>query len=83
MRRYYIDNKYEDIMNLTWFCHTPIDGKPCGKCNPCRYTIEEGLRERFTRIALMRYYLQKIKDILYKIYKRMKEYIACLSRIKK
>lgn len=31
------------IMNLTWFCHAPKDGRPCGRCKPCRYTIEEGL----------------------------------------
>lgn len=31
------------IMALTWFCHRPKDGKPCGTCDPCRFTIEEGL----------------------------------------
>lgn len=34
---------WSQIMNLTWFCHKPWKGKPCGRCNPCRYTIEEGL----------------------------------------
>jgi hypothetical protein len=33
---------FESIMKLTWFCHAPKDGKPCGTCGPCRYTIEEG-----------------------------------------
>lgn len=32
-----------DIMRKTWFCHHPKHGKPCGLCNPCRYTIAEGL----------------------------------------
>lgn len=36
-------NNWLDIMNLTWFCHTPKNGKPCGKCNPCKITIKEGL----------------------------------------
>ena len=31
------------IMKLTWFCHAPRDGMPCGICGPCRFTIEEGL----------------------------------------
>ena len=32
------------IMDMTWFCHNPTDNmEPCGKCNPCLYTIEEGL----------------------------------------
>lgn len=34
---------WSEIMNMTWFCHQPWKGKPCGSCNPCRYTIEEGL----------------------------------------
>lgn len=39
----------------TWFCHQPIDGQPCGQCNPCYYTIKEGLTERFSVDALNRY----------------------------
>lgn len=34
------------IMDMTWFCHTPVRGKPCGICAPCIYTIEEGLAHR-------------------------------------
>jgi hypothetical protein len=38
---------FEGLMELTWFCHIPTaDGRPCGRCNPCRYTIEEGLAWR-------------------------------------
>ena len=44
-----------DVIDKTWFCFTPIDGKPCGCCNPCKYTIEEGMTERFTKKALNRY----------------------------
>ena len=30
------------IMDLTWFCHNPTrQMKPCGKCHPCLYTMEE------------------------------------------
>jgi hypothetical protein len=35
-----------DVLNLSWFCHNPWNGKPCGVCNPCAYTIEEGLAHR-------------------------------------
>lgn len=35
--------KFNHLMNLTWFCHNPQGGKPCGGCNPCKYTAEEGL----------------------------------------
>jgi hypothetical protein len=34
---------FSAIMNMTWFCHAPRDGRPCGTCRPCRFTIEEGL----------------------------------------
>jgi hypothetical protein len=35
---------WNEIMAMTWFCHTPRRGvKPCGVCGPCVYTIQEGL----------------------------------------
>lgn len=35
---------WEKIMSMTWFCHRPTKGnRPCGICNPCQYTMEEGL----------------------------------------
>lgn len=45
-----------DIMDRTWFCHNPTpDGQPCGVCNPCTYTIEEGLARRLPEAALRRH----------------------------
>jgi 7-cyano-7-deazaguanine synthase in queuosine biosynthesis len=35
-----------DILELSWFCHLPVRGQPCGKCIPCRQTIEEGMGYR-------------------------------------
>ena len=54
------------IMEQTWFCHHPMyhpfkKGIPCGICNPCRVTIEEGYGHRVP--LLLRYsgkYLKKI-----------------------
>lgn len=40
------DAGWGGIMDLTWFCHTPVRGRPCGLCAPCIYTIEEGLARR-------------------------------------
>jgi hypothetical protein len=37
------------IMDMTWFCHAPVRGRPCGICAPCVYTIEEGLARRIPR----------------------------------
>lgn len=38
---------FDDLMGLSWFCHMPTrSGQPCGFCNPCRWTMQEGLSER-------------------------------------
>lgn len=59
MKEDYIRLNCEDIMEMTWFCYTPIEGEFCGKCNPCTYTINEGLSYRFTSEALKRYKRRK------------------------
>ena len=59
MKSIYMDSGYEAVMNSTWFCFNPKNNKPCGYCNPCKYTIEEGLPERFTKMALFRYRCRK------------------------
>jgi hypothetical protein len=47
MQRISRNHGFADVMELTWFCHIPtLDGRPCGQCNPCRYTMEEGLARR-------------------------------------
>jgi hypothetical protein len=52
---------FADIMELTWFCHVPTaDGRPCGRCNPCRYTIEEGLGRRVPLHGRLRYHKRKL-----------------------
>ncbi|MDQ4139021.1 MAG: hypothetical protein M3142_00720 [Bacteroidota bacterium] len=38
---------FKEIMENTWFCHKPLRNKqPCGLCNPCIYTRNEGLGRR-------------------------------------
>ena len=49
---------FDEIMSLTWFCHRPRKGQPCGTCNPCIYTIEEGLGERVPLAGRIRYRLR-------------------------
>jgi len=44
---------WDPIMDMTWFCHRPFNGKPCGACAPCVYTIEEGLAWRVPRSRRM------------------------------
>lgn len=49
---------FDELMKLTWFCHRPRRGQPCGTCNPCIYTIEEGLGERVPPSGRLRYHLR-------------------------
>lgn len=47
---------YSDILEETWFCHTPTKKKtPCGVCHPCTYTIQEGLSRRVPFVGRVRY----------------------------
>ena len=64
MKELYLVDGYADIINMTWFCYNPIKGKPCGHCNPCMYTIEEGMKERFTMKALFKYHIKKIYNAI-------------------
>ena len=43
------------LMMRTWFCHSPVGQVPCGRCNPCIYTVEEGMAERLPPAAMRRY----------------------------
>ncbi|HLS80352.1 MAG TPA: hypothetical protein VK025_03000 [Steroidobacter sp.] len=51
---------FDEFMQLTWFCHTPRRGRPCGACNPCIFTIEEGLGERVPAVGRLRYRVRVI-----------------------
>lgn len=44
MARIAAEQGWQDLMQVTWFCHKPRrNQQPCGRCNPCLYTIDEGL----------------------------------------
>lgn len=60
---------FADIMNETWFCHSPINNEPCGICNPCKYVIEEGMSYRLSNKAMIRNKMGKP----YKYYRKIKE----------
>lgn len=51
MREEAEQNGEVDILNKTWFCHCPINRRACGICNPCKYSLEEGMGYRFTKRA--------------------------------
>jgi hypothetical protein len=59
---------WHGLMAMTWFCHRPHGGQPCGCCNPCLYTIEEGLGWRIPRrrraiSALYRAFVRPLRPV--------------------
>lgn len=44
-----------DLLELSWFCHKPVDDAACGLCNPCRHTIAAGLGRRVGEAGLRRH----------------------------
>jgi len=71
-----------DLMHKTWFCHYPINDQPCGRCNPCIYTMEEGLGYRLSDKAVRRYKVQKFLAPVSKTYP-YKILIRCWKLIKR
>lgn len=41
----------KNVANLTWFCHRPVFGLPCGHCNPCKDCINEDMAFRIPKIG--------------------------------
>ncbi len=61
MQRLAAEHGFLDLLELTWFCHKPTaQGQPCGNCNPCRYTIEEGLGRRVPFRSRLRFHRRKL-----------------------
>jgi len=66
---------YYDILNLSWFCHSPIKTQPCGICKPCIIAVEEGLSDRLPSKALRRYKYRGIYTLYYKTISKIKRYM--------
>ena len=57
---------FEDILELTWFCHTPRNGQACGRCRPCQQVIQGKLHRRMPMssrvLGQLRYWRRGIKS---------------------
>ena len=54
---------FSDLMEMTWFCHKPTGSRlnhACGVCNPCKYTIQEGMARRVNFRGRLRYHLDRV-----------------------
>ncbi len=54
------EKNWLDIMKLSWFCHTPVNGEPCGLCGPCDDAMNTGMEWRMPPAAQWRYRHRKI-----------------------
>jgi len=70
MKKMARENGFLDLLNMTWFCYSPVNGLPCGKCNPCVGVMRDGLGSRIPFSGHIRYYrriaFETIKDQLRK-----------------
>jgi hypothetical protein len=56
------------IMEHSWFCHTPdAKGSPCGTCNPCMFTIQEGMGRRVPWRGHLRFHVRQARGHLRKL----------------
>lgn len=70
MKKEAVDNQDIEILNKSWFCFTPINNQPCGVCNPCKYSLAEGMDYRFsTRAKLYSKIPHTIKSLRRRVYK--------------
>ena len=81
------EKKWFKIMKETWFCHRPVNNRPCGNCNPCRDAMKEGMDFRMPLISKFRYYyynasLKKILTTIFSIKKENTHKCICILGIK-
>ncbi|OOC48929.1 MULTISPECIES: hypothetical protein [Thioalkalivibrio] len=39
------------LLEQSWFCHSPILGRPCGHCQPCRFSRESNRAIQYSRLG--------------------------------
>lgn len=64
------EKEWIEIMKLTWFCHQPINNKPCGYCNPCQDAMKYGMSWRMPLISKIRYYILYPIKLIYRMIKK-------------
>lgn len=61
---------FADLLQLTWFCHAPKNGRPCGQCGPCVYAQREGMAHRIPPTRRLRRRLSRAKWAVIKAVRR-------------
>lgn len=74
MRAFSIRNEFMDILRMRWFCFTPVNGKACGECRPCRIAQEDGVVDGIefasSRELNIRKFSRKFRGKIRKVFRR-------------
>jgi len=70
---------WQDMMDLTWFCHRPLPNHiPCGRCPPCDLVMRSGMTWRMPLVSKIMYYVSLrpfVKSRFYRTARRVKRLI--------
>jgi len=80
MKRIAVEKGFLDILEKTWFCHTPWHNRPCGICVPCTIAIKEGFGYRLPKISRLRRKIWMLYVYLIKLAKGVSMCKAIKSR---
>lgn len=70
----------EEILSMIWFCYHPVNGKPCGLCDPCKTYIEVGLGSMIPRKRLVLYYIRKYIGWIFQSVRSAKRWVKNLRK---
>ena len=59
MKKIIDDLGYNDVIKEIWFCHTPINNRPCGLCHPCIVKYNAGFRDTIPFVSKVRIIIRK------------------------
>ncbi|MDP5182480.1 hypothetical protein QOZ88_07495 [Blastococcus sp. BMG 814] len=76
MREIARSHGFLDLLVLRWSCFRPLDGRPCGRCRPCRLTHDEEVR--FANPVLV-----AARDLARKTRKGLREPAAALALLRR
>lgn len=82
MRREAVEMGVLDLLELTWFCHSPVAGAPCGACVPCGAVIQGGLGARIPFPGHVRHHLGKAGSAIRRLIARDRRLFDLLQRLK-
>ncbi len=64
MAQWAVEQQCDHILAMTWFCHRPLRGIPCGLCNPCRIVVNDDMAHRLPFISKVRYHVKQLHGYL-------------------